>query len=68
MGTYQTKSGDTWDKIAYDVYGDEGCITELIASNRQYAHICVFNSGYLLQLPDIVQEEVDDALPDWRQE
>ena len=28
-GTYETVQGDTWDKIAYQVYGDEkyaGCL------------------------------------------
>ncbi len=68
MSIYRTKSGDTWDKIAYDLYEDESCMTQLIASNREYAYICVFDSGYVLQAPDIVQEEVDEALPDWRQE
>ena len=66
MNIYATKSGDTWDKIAYDLYGDESFMTQLMNANRQYAHICIFDSGYVLHVPDIKQEEDDEALPDWR--
>ncbi len=66
MKTYTTKSGDTWDSIAYNLYGDETHITELIACNRQYAHICVFTSGYVLIVPDINVYEDEDETPDWR--
>lgn len=33
-GTYETVQGDTWDKIAYQVYGDEKYAGYLMENNR----------------------------------
>ena len=31
--TYTTVQGDTWDKIAYDLYGDEAYMRYLVAGS-----------------------------------
>ena len=40
-GTYETVQGDTWDKIAYQVYGDEKYAGYLMENNT-----CYWNTWY----------------------
>ncbi len=64
-GTYQTKQGDTWDKIAYAVYGKEIHADYLMKNNFENLDTFVFSAGVTLQTPDL-PEENDDELPAWR--
>lgn len=62
---YQTKAYDTFDKIAYDLYGDENIASYLIEANSTYADTLIFDEGVLLNLPKL---EVIEAvtLPQWK--
>lgn len=65
--TYTTIQGDTWDGIAYKLYGDEKYMKNLIEANWSFADILVFSAGVELVVPEITDEEKDDDnLPIWR--
>ncbi|WP_339271424.1 tail protein X [Paenibacillus sp. FSL K6-1330] len=65
MGQYRTKQGDTWDMIAYKVYGNEKLFPLLMTANHQHIAVVVFDAGTLLQIPDPPVETPDD-LPPWK--
>lgn len=65
MTKYTTVSGDTFDRIAYDNYGSEAYMGELIAANEAYADTMVFGSGVELVLPEI-DTSVKVVLPPWQ--
>ena len=56
---YYTEAGDTWDKIAYDQYGSEKFMQQLILD------VLVFSDGEEIILPDIPEDELNDT-PVWR--
>lgn len=49
---YKTKSGDTWDIIAKEVYGDELYTSFLMGNNQQHLGYFVFPEGVLLEIKD----------------
>lgn len=63
--TYETKQGDTWDLMAYDLYGDEKYMRYLIEANLPLLDIIIFSSGVRIYVPDL-PEETDEDLPFWR--
>lgn len=63
--TYETKQGDTWDLMAYDLYGDEKYMRYLMEANLPLLDIMVFSSGAKVYVPDL-PEETDEDLPFWR--
>lgn len=63
---YITKKGDTFDSIAFNFYTEEKLSSIIIAANRQYSDVLIFDSGVELIIPVI--EENDDtpaSLPPW---
>ncbi len=65
MDTYTTIQGDTWDLIAYKIYGAEGRATELMGANYRHLDTLVFSTGTVLNVPEIPDKE-GDSLPGWR--
>ena len=63
---YKTKTGDTRDIIAKEVYGDELYTSFLMGNNQQHLGYFVFPEGVLLEIKDKPDKD-DDFLPDWRQ-
>lgn len=63
--TYITVQGDTWDSIAYDLYGSEDYMQLLVEANWPLLDILVFSAGTELVVPD-PPEEIDTDLPFWR--
>ena len=57
---YITKSGDTWDVIAKEVYGSEYHADVLMAANREHISTFIFSEG--------VEEKRDGSLPPWKYE
>lgn len=53
MAKYTTIQGDTWDIISLSQYGTEYMAHELMAANPQYLDVVMFESGVVLELPDI---------------
>ncbi|OBZ08045.1 tail protein X [Bacillus sp. FJAT-26390] len=63
--TYMTSQGDTWDMIAYKLYGSAKMLPLLIKANGQNAGTVIFSAGLLLQVPT-APEELPTDLPPWR--
>ena len=59
---YTTKSGDTWDVIAKEVYGSEYHADVLMAANPQEIDTFIFNAGVELNTPAL-EEERDGLKP-----
>ena len=53
MQKYTTKSGDTWDSIAFLIYGDEQLAKVLIEANAAHIKTVIFKSGIVLNVPEI---------------
>lgn len=62
---YITKSGDTWDMIAKEVYGSETYTSFLMANNQKHIQYFVFPSGIRLNIKALPSEETN-TLPEWR--
>lgn len=65
--SYLTKSGDTWDIIAKEVYGNEYMAGALMAANPKQIGTFMFSSGVELTTPE-VETERDGNLPPWKYE
>lgn len=69
VGTYRkqyiTKANDTFDKIAYDVYGDENIASHIIAVNPEHSATVIFKEGVHLYLP-ILEVAETSTLPKWK--
>lgn len=63
--TYTTIQGDTWDLIAYKLYGSEKYMKNLIEANWPLLEVLVFSSGTVINVPDIPEDSDKDA-PFWR--
>lgn len=64
---YTTKSGDTWDGIAKEVYGSEYYADVLMEANRGHIETFLFQAGVKLNTPAL-EEERDGGLPPWKYE
>lgn len=70
MKTYETISGDTWDLIAYNIYGDEFLCDRLMDANRDKLDYAVFPSGIILKVPELKTSGAIHARtdsPTWRE-
>lgn len=64
--TYTTQQGDTWDAIAYQVYGNETYTGWLMQNNFPLLDVFVFSAGVTLQTPDPPDDHQAKGLPSWR--
>lgn len=64
---YTTKSGDTWDMIAKEVYGSEYHADVLMAANAAHIETFIFQAGVELSTPAL-EEERNGLLPPWKYE
>lgn len=62
---YKTKSGDYWDMIAYEAYGNESYVSYLMSANQDKLGYVRFPAGVELIIPDLTEAD-KDLLPDWR--
>lgn len=65
IDVYLTQLGDTWDLIAYKVYGDEVYMKELVEANIEKAKTVFFKSNVEIICPDIPITS-DTNLPPWK--
>ena len=63
--TYTTQAGDTWDYIAYKLYGSELGMNALMNANITHRCEVVFSSGVELVVPEYEAVE-ESTLPPWR--
>lgn len=69
MKTVKTIQGDTWDILAYRLYGNERLMHILINANIQHRKIVIFPAGIVLNVPEIdtTAPEYEANLPPWKQ-
>lgn len=53
MNKYNTIQNDTWDLIAYRIWGSEYLLPLLIEVNPEHRHVHVFDGGIKLNIPKI---------------
>ena len=65
---YITAEGDTWDYIAYKVYGDEYQESVIMEAqeNWQYLDTWMFEAGVKIWCPEINTQVESTDLPAWR--
>jgi len=67
MRNYTTIQGDTWDMVAFKVYGHERYLKELIETNPAHIHTAIFSGGIVLSCPDIPADTKQSVnLPPWK--
>ena len=64
--TYTTKQGDVWDKIAYEVYGDEEYTGWLMENNFPLLDTFVFDAGWSSRPRPRPEQTAANDLPIWR--
>lgn len=62
---YITKEGETWDQIAFKVYGDEMLYIDLMQANLKVIDVAVFPANIPLICPD-VEPTNNKNLPPWK--
>ena len=63
---YTTVSGDTFDIIAYKLFGNEKYAELLMEANFPLLDYIVFPSGIEVSIPDVGDEKTEVDLPEWR--
>ena len=65
---YRTINGDTWDLIAYKIYGKEEYFHKLIRANLNLINISIFDSNVPIICPEFIEPEIKDLskLPPWK--
>lgn len=69
MNYYKTVQGDTWDSIAFKVYGDELLADRLMKANYDKLDYFEFPAGVKINAPNldsIISEEYEINYPEWR--
>ena len=66
--SYKTLQGDTWDSIAYGLWGRENLMHLLILANQEYADVLIFPAGTVLVVPDVETSTMAGNLPPWMTE
>ena len=67
MKTYTTVQGDTFDLIAYKIFGSNNYLDLLMEANEDKLNIFVFSAGEVLNIPEVDEANTIKNLPPWRQ-
>lgn len=65
MDKYTTVSGDTFDYIAFKVFGDENFMHQMIEANIGFRKVNIFEAGIELNIPKIINKPSNN-LPPWK--
>lgn len=65
MREYVTALGDTWDIIAYKMYGNERQMSLLIEANPGHRETVLFAADTIITVPD-APTAVSTVLPPWK--
>lgn len=65
---YRTVSGDTWDLIAFKVFGNEKYFHKLIRANLNLIDVSIFSGNVPIIIPEIEMDiKIDNRkLPPWK--
>lgn len=61
--TYRTIENDTWDLVAFKLFGDSKYTYHLFKINPDFTKVVFFPAGVILKIPDIKESEGD--VPPW---
>lgn len=64
--TYTTRSGDTWDAIAFRAMGAERYMDLMIEANPDHIYTSIFDAGTVLVVPALPDPVRPASLPPWR--
>lgn len=62
----ETVEGDTFDRLALEMYNNEMQATLLMAENPDYITTMIFPAGVRLKIPILDGVDEPDTLPPWR--
>jgi len=62
---YQTRQGDTWDVLAFDIYGSEMLAHVIQQANPELLGYIFFPSGLTLRIPETPPLATNQPLPPW---
>lgn len=65
MRKYTTVLGDTWDLIAYKLYGSEHLMSVLIEANPQLWETVLFSADLVIEVPEVTTAATT-SLPPWK--
>lgn len=60
-----TSQGDTWDGLAYRLWGEERLFDRLMRANPAHLDVVVFPAGVTLAVPDVAKPAQTLELPPW---
>lgn len=64
---YTTILGDTWDSIAYKLFGDSKAYNSLLELNQEYSDIVIFSAGTKIRYQDNISvKSYEETIPPWR--
>lgn len=67
MSVHTTIQGDTWDGIAFRLWGREHLMSALIQANPDHADVLMFPAGVVLNVPEVNVNAIQPIteLPPW---
>lgn len=65
MREYITSLGDTWDMIAYKMYGNERQMSVLLEANPTYRETVIFPADVVIKVPEVAASS-SMVLPPWK--
>lgn len=65
LNKYITKAGDTFDSIAFSVYGKEKYASEIMKANPDLIKTIIFDAEIEVKIPEI-DLEAESTLPPWK--
>lgn len=63
---YTTILGDTFDLVAYKMYGDSKAIKKIIEVNQVHCGTLIFSAGVELVIPPKEEVVTDERIAPWR--
>ncbi len=64
MSSYKTIQGDTWDLIAYKLWGSEYLLPLLLEANPKHRHTLFFSGDVVLNVP-VIDTAIYNERPSW---
>ena len=65
--TYRTVQGDTFDSVAYRLWGEPRLAHLLMRANPSFMEVVIFSGGVELAVPEYTPQPVQTELPPWMQ-
>lgn len=62
--TYITTENDTWDLIAFKIFGDGKYTSYLLKANPEFSRVVFFPAEIILIVPEITEDNIG-GLPEW---